>query len=158
MTTLTASTLTALLHFFTAIEGHWDGKGTVHQIDFNGVDDVTNYRGDLVINHTEETIWSATNQISNDRGATYAAGNRFQVRGNRLFVDNNGIVDPVNVIEATPLSLTYQMTRADVLSGRVFNFTFHDELDSSGRVFSAHNTVETNGVVINDEVFSAQHW
>jgi hypothetical protein len=75
-----------------------------------------------------------------------------------LLVSSNSQAEPVQVTQADPRNLTYQFQRTDVLSGRTYVLTFHIELDDSGDNLTGHNTVQTNGVTIEDETFTAKKW
>ena len=157
-----ANEATPLTSFFSSLEGSWQATGLIHLLDANGNDQAIKYASEIRVEHTsqfdDDTVWAITNQITSDNGTTSQNNDSYIVRGKQLFVSAAGQLEPVQVTESSPFSLTYKMQRADVLTGRVYNFSFHTELKFPGGTLEGHNTVETNGVTITDETFNAKKW
>jgi hypothetical protein len=72
-----------------------------------------------------------------------------------LFAQTNSGAEPVRVVEASPLALVYEMKRAELFTGRVFEFRFEYRL-TGARDLEAVERVELNGVVLREQQFSVR--
>ena len=138
-----------LTSFLDSISGRWDGRGQVQNAS-----ERIGYRMDLELAREPADVasWNLHTQANSDSGSIVTQNVAFSVRGDILYVSG----EPVRILETSPLSLTYQITRSDFYSGRIYVTTY--QAQSDGRTMTGHNTVETNGVSIQDETFTAHHW
>lgn len=158
----------ALGQYFRALQGHWNAQGALISLDAAGNSTEARYRADIRVDrerapdfHGSQGEWSIDNDLRFDSGLTQRNQSYYRVAGfagDTLFVAANGALEPVQIIESTPLSLSYKIRRSDFLTGRIFDLTFSVWIDGSRRRLEGRNTVETNGVVISDENYSAKKW
>jgi hypothetical protein len=159
-----AATGQDLHSFFQNIEGHWTGKGSIQELQGDGSRKMTGFKMELQVERSsDEGRWDSTSQFELDTEVTSQDQVSYALRGDDLFVSANSQVEPVLVLDASPLKLSYFMRRAEVLTGRVFDFTFTYTVNSpqaggATQELTSHNVVEVNGVVVSDETSQARRW
>jgi hypothetical protein len=149
-----------LQSFFSALEGDWDGSGVVHQIDSAGNPQTASYTLQISAQASGlDGTWTITNQLTSDSGATSQNSGTYVVKGDLLLISGpSGTTEPVQIVESSPTTLTYSFQRADAVTGRTYVFTFHTALGAQGDTLKGHNKIETNGVAVMDETFTAKRW
>lgn len=148
-----------LQSYFGAIEGNWDGKGVIQTRDAFGNPREIRYDLDARIEQASSTNpgeWNLSNRLVDSHGNVSESRGRYSVRGDDLYIQTSTGMEPVEVLESTSVALTYRIQRTDIGTGRIFVFTFHNELVPLTHRLVGHNTVETNGVVITDERYEAR--
>ena len=146
---------TSIKQFLGTVEGHWDGRGIETALLIDG--SVTKTQIDLQLEFRnnfsgtyDETVISRNNSvITQDQ-------NQFKPTGNNLILTQNGFAEFVRVIESTPLSLTYQFDRINQSTGGVYHWTYQSQLTPAHHL-KIHNTVETNGTIVLDDLFDLIH-
>jgi len=138
--------------FFSSIEGRWAGTGVVHQLGADGTVQDLNYKIDIQADRSQQPdTWTLSNQLTKNLAA-------YTISGDLLLVSTQGSTEPVQIVQISPMGLTYTTQRTDFMTGRNYSFTFHVEIDASGNSIIGENTTQTNGVTIQDESFAATRW
>lgn len=141
-----------LLSFFDSLEGAWRGKGTRTQTQWDGSRTTVRFEQELEIEDQWNQEWTTSSQLTTETGTTEVGQNRFAVRGDLLLTTAYSSFEPVGVKESSPTRLSYTMKRAELYTGRVYEFTYTYELKDS-RSLLGKGRVELNGVVLTEESF-----
>ena len=144
----------ALLPYFEKLEGHWTGKGAIDELNGDGGLNHREYTGELQSDRQEDGVWSVLNHVVDLNGVSSQNTVVYTVRGETLLVGiSGGMSEPVQITQATPLAITYQVERVDVLTGRRYVLSYAGAIDESGQHLRGQNTISTNGVAVSTETF-----
>ena len=144
---------------FTSLEGQWSGTGTTQSLNADGSTQSVNYEIQVAFGRADQqNTWTATNHLTTETGMTSQNDAAYTVSDDLLLVAAGGVTEPVQVTEISSKGLVYLTNRTDAFTGRNYSFSFQVGLNSSGDTMTGHNTVQTNGVTIQDETFTAKKW
>jgi hypothetical protein len=142
--------------FFTSAIGYFSGEGlnTVMQADGTDRQETFSLRVDF------SAQGSGNWEVKNERRQNSVISNNsfvYGVRGEKLLVGQWQPTEPVTILESTPTSLSYKMTRYEAASGRVYDYIFVMELVTPQEL-RGDNLVQLNGVTIREDKYTITRW
>jgi hypothetical protein len=145
-----------MARFYGSLEGYWRGGGVQRTLQYDG--SLREEKFDLRVDFRDH--FNQTWEVRNERrqnGLIEYSGYFFGVRGENLLVGDYQPTEPVEVLESTPQTLTYRMTRYDGATGRVYRYTYRLEQRRGGQVLG-RNTIDLNGVTVREDSFTLGKW
>lgn len=137
--------------FFHSIEARWEGTGSNERLENDGHKTRTNYDIEVDLNDLDSGSWTSDTEVETESGATYHDHSTYAVRDGNLYVGAYSATEPVQVTELSATQVKYLIRRADLYTGRVYDFTIQFELASRNRLL-ARTKVELNGVTVSEDL------
>lgn len=149
----------AMLAFFGDFYDDWSGTGVQEELMNDGSRVEYRFHMDLEVREGwREQSWQVRSETEFRNGRTAQGRTTFFVRDGNLYIDNqNGQMEPVDILAARANELSYFFRRANYYTGRVYEYTTELRMLDAEHL-ELHETVRLNNVIVAETRAEFRRW